>query len=151
MSHNLWPLLSGQTDVSPRTELAVGAEHEVGGLISGTFKVVLGDNAQAGWAGQVFPNTTSDWNPSNSHEVCGNTTETGCLYNILEDPGEHVNLAAQKPKVFNRMIQRIAKINEGFFDPARGTSDPKACELALTKYGGFWGPFVGVESTSFIV
>jgi arylsulfatase I/J len=150
-SHNLWPLLSGQTDVSPRTELAVGAEHEVGGLIAGKWKVVLGDNAMAGWAGKVFPNTTSDWNPSDSHEKCGNTTETGCLYNILEDPGEHVNLAAEKPKVFNRMITRIAEINKGFFDPVRGQTDPRACELALTKYGGFWGPFVDVESTSVIV
>merc|ERR1712070_913647 len=71
-SHNLWPLISGQNRTSPRAELAIGAEHEVGGLISGKFKVVVGKNAMAGWAGKVFPNTTSDWNPSNSHEDCGN-------------------------------------------------------------------------------
>lgn len=146
-SHNLWPLLSVQNKTSPRIELAVGAEYEVGGLIRDGYKVVLGTNAQAGWTGPVFPNKTSHWNPSASSETCGNTTETGCLFNILEDPGEHVNLASQKPKVFEQMIERIAEINKGFFNPNRGKIDPKACELAMTKYGGFWGPFVDVEST----
>merc|ERR1712039_187668 len=64
-SHNLWPLLSGQNKTSPRTELAIGDFQGqttlVGGLISGQYKVLLGTNAQAGWAGPTFPNTTSHW------------------------------------------------------------------------------------------
>merc|ERR1712066_628184 len=126
------------------TELAIGAEHEVGGLIRNGYKVIVGKNSQAGWAGPVFPNTTSHWDPSKSFETCGNTTETGCLFNILEDPGEHVNLASLKPAIFNRMIERIADIQKGFFDPNRGPVDPKACEVAMSKYGGFWGPFVDI-------
>jgi len=144
-SHNLWPLLSGQNTTSPRVELAIGAEYEVGGLIRDGYKVVLGTNAQAGWAGPVFPNLTSHWNPSAHSETCGNSTETGCLFHILEDPGEHVNLASHEPEVFKQMIERIADINKGFFNPNRGQIDPKACELAMNKYGGFWGPFVDVE------
>jgi len=146
-SHNLWPLLSGQTTTSPRDELAVGAEFTVGGLISNGYKVVLGKNEQAGWTGPRFPNTTSTWDPSLSSETCGNTTETGCLFNIMEDPGEHVNLAATHPAVFKQMVDRIAEINKGFFNPDRGQSDPKACEMAMTKYAGFWGPFVGVDAS----
>merc|ERR1712232_1397896 len=123
-----------------------------GGLIRGGYKVILGTNSQAGWPGPVFPNMTSNWNPSESIETCGNTTETGCLFNIIEDPGQHVNLASREPKVFEEMIERIALINKGFFDPDRGEVDTKACELAMTKYGGFWGPFVGVgESTDVLV
>lgn len=125
-SHNLWPLLSGENATSPRRELAVGAEHELCGLIAGRFKVVLGKNAMAGWTGKVFPNTSSQWDPSLSFETCGQSAETGCLFDIFEDPGEHVNLAAMKPQLFEAMIERIAKINEGFFDPKRGESDPKA-------------------------
>merc|ERR1712217_98415 len=150
-SHNLWPLISGETQSSPRTELAIGSEHEVGGLIQGDYKVVLGNNAMAGWTGPVFPNLTSHWNPSKSFQICGNTTKTGCLYNIIEDPGEHQNLATQKPKIFNGMIERIAEINKGFFDPDRGHDDPNACKLAMGRYGGFWGPFVGVEDEEALV
>lgn len=144
-SHNLWPLLSGQNTTSPRVELAVGAEQEVGGLISHGYKVVLGFNSEAGWAGPTFPNLTSHWNPDKYSQTCGKTPSTGCLYNILEDPGEHINLASQEPERFNKMIDRIAEINKGFFNPNRGKVDPKACELAMTKYGGFWGPFVDVH------
>merc|ERR1712066_127129 len=54
-SHNLWPLLSGQNSTSPRFELPIGAEHEVGGLIHNGYKIVLGKNSQAGWAGPVYP------------------------------------------------------------------------------------------------
>merc|ERR1711988_312315 len=49
-SHNLWPLLSGQTKTSPRTELAIGDFEGqttlVGGIISGQFKVLVGTNGQ---------------------------------------------------------------------------------------------------------
>ena len=41
-SYDLWPLLSGKTTVSPRTELAVGDVSQVGGLITadGTANLV---------------------------------------------------------------------------------------------------------------
>jgi len=150
-SYNLWPLISGQTDISPREELAIGSEHQVGGLIMGNFKVVYGSNTESGWAGEVYPNTTSDWEPDACIEICGNTTGTGCLFDIFNDPGEHVNIAAQHPETFAKMIKRIAEVNDGFFDPVRGKVDPMACEVALTRYGGFWGPFVGLESETVIV
>jgi len=147
-SHNLWPLLSGQSTTSPRSELAIGSEREVGGLIRDGYKIVVGKNSQAGWAGPAYPNSTSHWNPDLSIEECGVHPGDGCLYNIMEDPGEHVNLASEKPHIFKRMLNRIADINKGFFNPDRGTDDPAACRMATTRYGGFWGPFVGVESDS---
>lgn len=150
-SLNLWPLISGQNATSPRAELALGAEREVGGLIRGGYKLVLGTNAMAGWPGPVFPNTTSDWDPSKSEETCGNTTETGCLFHIMSDAGEHVNVAKEKPHIFENMLGRIAEINLGFFNPNRGSIDPRACELALGKYGGFWGPFVDVDDGHIVV
>ena len=81
-SHDLWPLLSGRVSVSPRVELAIGDLHQVGGLISNGYKVLLGHLAQAGWTGPVFPNTTSTWDPDRSKETCGNTSATGCLFKI---------------------------------------------------------------------
>lgn len=45
-SYNLWPLLSGLSQVSPRTELPIGSEGQLGGLIRGEYKLLLGTNSQ---------------------------------------------------------------------------------------------------------
>ena len=136
-SHNLWPLLSGQVHASPRTELAIGDVNQVGGLISGGYKLLLGTLAQSGWTGQVFPNLTSHWDPDRSIEHCGNTTATGCLFFIETDPGEHHNLASERPDVWHKMMKRLLQVNETFFAPDRGEKDPAACTTALNRYGGF--------------
>lgn len=142
-SHNLWPLLSGQATASPRTELAIGDGGQVGGLIRADgFKILLGNLAQSGWTGPVFPNTTSHWDPDESKETCGNTAATGCLFDVRADPGEHENLAGSKQDVWRTMMQRLLEINATFFAPDRGHKDPAACQMALSRYSGFWGPFV---------
>ena len=136
-SYNLWPLLSGKVRVSPRTELAIGDVGQVGGLISGGYKLLLGTLAQSGWTGQMFPNVTSHWDPDRSIEHCGNTTASGCLYFIKTDQGEHHNLASARPAVWEKMMKRLLQINETFFAPDRGDKDPAACTTALSRYGGF--------------
>merc|ERR1719456_425570 len=81
-SHDLWPHLTGAETTSPRKELAIGdldgdanagprAKTLVGGLITDGYKLLLGTNAQAGWTGPRFPNTTKHWNPSTAVEHCG--------------------------------------------------------------------------------
>ena len=42
------------------------------------------------------------------------------------------------------MMHRLHQINLTFFAPDRGEKDPAACEAAVKKYGGYWGPFVDV-------
>ena len=145
-SHDLWPLLIGLTTVSPRTELAIGAPNAVGGLINASYKLLLGTNAQAGWTGPRFPNTSSSWDPNLSKETCGPSPQTGCLFDLLADPTEHVNLAAAKPGVFRAMMRRLNEINDTLFAPDRGSSDPAACVAALGKYGDFWGPWIDVST-----
>lgn len=161
-SHNLWPLLSGSNSTSPRAELAIGSYTgdiqklapdplqmtKVGGLINQGYKLLVGTNEQAGWPGPKFPNSTSTWNPTLDVEVCGNTMATGCLFDIMQDPGEHVNLASKKPEIFKRMMARIAEIEKGVFSPYRGSENPAACDFAMNKYGGFWGPFIDVDVSS---
>eukprot|EP00756_Hemistasia_phaeocysticola_P025858 Hpha_TRINITY_DN16029_c0_g1::TRINITY_DN16029_c0_g1_i1::g.119284::m.119284/K01135/ARSB; arylsulfatase B len=150
---DMWPLLSGATDESPRTEIELGDSTQggydsgatlVGGLISGQYKIILGSESMAGWTGPVFPNTSTTWNPSNSKENCGNTTADGCLFDIIADPTEHNNIAATQPDVFHRLLARVAELQKNVFSPIRGQDDPRACELAMGRYGGFWGPFVDV-------
>jgi len=153
-SHNLWPLISGQVDESPRRELALGdtvghnfhapTPTRVGGLIWGRHKLLVGDLSQSGWTGPVFPNLTSHRSSfDNFWETCGTTAETGCLFDVASDPGEHTNLAKQERELFGRMYRRLLEVQEGAFSPDRGHVSPAACQRALHSYRGFWGPFVG--------
>ena len=145
-SIDLWPLLSGRTSASPRTELAIGSPNAVGGLINASYKLLLGTYTQAGWTGPQFPNTSSSWDPNQSKETCGPSPQTGCLFDLLADPTEHINLAAVKPELFRAMMHRLTEINATLFAPDRGTPDPAACVVALGTYGDFWGPWIDVST-----
>eukprot|EP00040_Diaphanoeca_grandis_P027589 m.157279 g.157279 ORF g.157279 m.157279 type:complete len:561 (-) comp31048_c0_seq1:97-1779(-) len=156
-SHNLWPLLSGANSTSPRTQLEIGSNlggdeanrtsgiTKVGGLIVPPYKILLGQGPgniidMAGWPGPQSPNETFvDY--SNLTEVCGRTPETGCLFNVWEDPGEHINLATTMPTIYNSMLAQADEVEKGVFSPDRGTDDHVACQQAIEN-GFFWGPFL---------
>ena len=65
----------------------------------------------------------------------------GCLFNLTSDPTETRDLASAQPATVARMLARIEAINATAFSPIRGTSDPRGCDVAVHRYGGFWGPF----------
>ena len=112
----------------------------VEGLIVGDLKLLLGTFADAIWTGPHFPNTTTkpgDW------DTTADCT-SGCLFNLTSDPTEHYDIAKANPATVAQMKARIAEINATAFSPQRGTADPSGCEVALQRYGGFWGPFVGL-------
>ena len=133
-SKDLWPLISGQSTVSPRVDVPISYNT----LISGDYKILVGDVPQAGWTGPHYPNTSKPAGiPVKEH--CG---DSGCLYNIKEDPEEHVNLATSMPDVLKEMQTKLAEYQATYFNPDRGGIWPGACETAINKYGGFWGPFL---------
>ena len=133
-SYNMWPLISGENTTSPRTEVPVS----INTLISGDYKILVGTVPQAGWTGPHYPNTTSP-EGIKTEEQCG---DSGCLYNVKNDPLEHENLASKMPSELKQMQQKLAKVQATYFNPDRGSPYPGACETAIEKYGGFWGPFV---------
>jgi arylsulfatase I/J len=139
-SFNLWPYLSGEVNTSPRTEIALGdqaaRETEVTGLIQGEWKLLIGPVAQNGWTGPIYPNISTNWNSGNSVEHC---TNSGCLFNIFNDPTEHNEVSAQHPEIRLKLRQRIREIEATVFSPDRGTIDPEACNAAEDKYKGYWG------------
>ena len=159
-SENLWPYLTGQTDVSPRTEVFANP----GVLISDGWKIIGANehNATEGpgidvpiacWAGPRYPNgSTSAYsvmspairNPiysCNRTESCAETG--GCLYHVLSDPEEHINLAATQPEKLQEMKERLSVLQRGIFNPMRfgGDMDLPA-RFARERWGGFWGPFI---------
>ena len=134
-SLNMWPFISGQTE-SPRTHIPISYYT----LISGDYKILLGSVPQAGWTGPQYPNqTATNGNGIFTTEECGST---GCLYNIKEDPEERTNLATQMPAKLKEMELLLKAYQCTYFNPDRGPISPMACQMALTTYGGFFGPFV---------
>ena len=135
-SLNMWPLISGQNSTSPRVDVPISMTT----LISGDYKILLGTNRMAGWTGPVYPNNTNPDGGIDAIEYCGD--DRGCLYNIVDDPGEHVNLASEMSDKLKEMRDRLIEYQGTHFNPDRGEKSPAACEAALNQYGGFWGPFI---------
>jgi arylsulfatase I/J len=109
-------------------------------LISGNYKILMDNVPNAGWAGPVYPNNTGPGGGIYARERCGKNR--GCLYNIINDPGEHNNLASQMPRKLKKMRKKLGEYRATHFNPYRGEKSPAACEVALNDYGGFWGPFI---------
>lgn len=131
---DMWPMLSGQNLTSPRTEIPLSP-----GLISGDYKILVGNNGQAGWTGPQYPNHT---NPRGGIDAKVHCNTTGCLFNIREDPEERVDLADSQPDMLKHMQLRLEAWEATAFSPDRGAQWPPACETAMEKYRGFWGPFL---------
>ncbi len=134
-SLDMWPLISGQNSTSPRTDIHAS----INALISGDYKLLTGRMEQAGWTGPQYPNQT---NPTGGIKAMVDCGDTGCLFNIKEDPEERHNLASTMPGTLKDMLDKMAKLNETYFDPDRGKTWPGACDAVVDKYGGFWGPFL---------
>ena len=137
-SMNMWPLISGKNSTSPRVDIPVSNVT----LISGDCKILTGKVKQACWTGPQSPNYTITISECiRVKEECG---ETGCLYNIREDPYEHVNLASKLPSKLKEMQRNLATYQATYFNPDRGSFWPAACEYAINNYGGFWGPYIDI-------
>ena len=134
-SLNMWPLISGQNSTSPRTDIPISNVT----LISGDYKILTGTVKLAGWTGPMYPNNTNSKGGVRQDEYCG---KTGCLYNIRNDPEEHVNLAKTMPDMLESMQAKLKNYQATRFEPDRGSKWPEACDAALNQYGGFWGPFL---------
>lgn len=163
---NMWPYLSGQVDVSPRTEVW----NDLGVLIMGTYKLYnasgpygthLPDGSMteghACFPGQIYPNGTSPPGGEGAPPERGtNVKGTGmcvhtqhcpngaCLYDIFKDPTEHNNLSGDPSMapVIAKMRARLAELEATYFNPVRGRDDGLAESTAREKWGGYWGPFI---------
>ena len=134
-SLDMWPLISGVTATSPRNEIHAS----INTLISGDYKILMGEMDQAGWTGPQYPNNTNPFGGIDATLDCGSI---GCLYNIKQDPEERTNLALSMPEVTIEMKLKLAQLNRSYFNPKRGDAWPGACQTAVEKYGNYWGPFL---------
>ena len=156
-------LFTGANSTSPRTEVPLGIAYAPGdddppagptvvqGLIRADgLKLLLGQIDGGFYQGPSFPNA-SGW-PAWRTLDCGNFTSLsasgedtgagGCLFDVFADPTEQTDLAAQRPADVAAMRARIAQLQASVYSPLRGDEDPRACDAALGKYDGFYGPWI---------
>lgn len=77
---------------------------------------------------------------------CNANGKKGCLFNIFEDPEEHVDLGDQEmyEPIVDHMLERLVQLNKTMFDPDRGGEHFIAC-IAGFYYGGYLGPFLDIH------
>ena len=110
----MWPLISGQNSTSPHVDIPISNAT----LISGDFKILVGTNNDAGWTGPVYPNST---NPSGGIDTIVHCNQgDGCLYDIINEPGEHYNLASKMPDKLKEMQQKLSEYQGTHFSPDHG-------------------------------
>ena len=79
--YNMWPLISGETKESPRTEIAVSRST----FISGDLKLCMRDMGYPMWTEAVWPDKNSSVEGGPKLE-CSATNP--CLFNVTGDPSE---------------------------------------------------------------
>ena len=123
----------------------------------GLWKLLLGSQTMDGWQGPVYPNASTahdafTFTPAFIHK-CG---AGGCFFRLDTDPSEHNDLLAAGDANATILAQvaavmdKLRAANASAFSPERGPgeADPKvidaACKVALSRYGGFFGPFLNL-------
>jgi arylsulfatase B len=146
-SLNVWPLISGANMTSPRIEIPI----EANALISGSWKLLTGHVGEAAWGGPNYPNASSPASPVDPGPSLN--CSQGCLFDVVADPTEHNDVAAQHPAIVAALTARLVELRKGFFTnqddfsattvcPANmGNVTPCGCWAAINVYGGYFGPW----------
>ena len=69
-------------------------------------------------------------------------SKTACLFDLVADPTEHHDVYDSEPEVVARLTAELRAAQATAFKPARGRDDGTACQAALHRWGGKWGPFL---------
>jgi arylsulfatase I/J len=143
----VWPLLTGLVKKSPRQEIPLSSS----GLIVGDYKLIWNEQVkEAGWTGPQYPNASST--VEDVEKVLLNCS-SGCLFDVVEDRGEHVDLASQRFGLMEQLKARLVELRRDFFENDDVGNDscppdidmPCACWAALNYYGGYFGPYQEVD------
>ena len=82
---DLWPLISGQVSVSPRSEIVLSPST----IISGEFKLLTQSFKYAVWQAPVWPNSSTPTEGELEDTVLSCHQQNGyCLFNIFDDESE---------------------------------------------------------------
>jgi len=140
-SLDVWPLISGINNTSPRTEIPIDG----GTLIQANYKLITESVPFAVWTGPVYPNKTTTIEGQLVHLNC----TAGCLFDLVNDPNEYNDVSAKYPDVVTNMKNRLAELKKGYWINQEEGQDscptnitiPCNCYVAVNRYGDFNGPW----------
>ena len=151
---NLWPLLSGETNESPREELPISGNT----LIVGDYKLIVGTQRYAVWQEAVWPHGDLE-DEELKHTELECSVESPCLFDVAMDPMEYTNIADQRPDLVDEMSVRFQTLWDGFYEndvmgedscPSGFNNDEMdpygvpiscGCWMARNNYNWFIGPY----------
>ncbi len=150
--YDMWPLWSGANATGPRTEIWLGSggagdsDNSKSPIVQALiredgFKVLYGNVIENAWTSAFYPNATTSWCDTCPLD-CGTIDKPTCLFNVLADPTEHVNVAAKNPDIVAAMAARLKELTRGVFAPDRGDAATKEPCAAGAASGGFVVPFL---------
>jgi len=139
-SLDVWPMLSGQNFTSPRESILVTEDL----IIVGEWKYVKGgaNMAEAERGGPHYPNASTATDPIEGHSFT--CPEQGCLFNVVKDPFEEMEVSSQHPEVVASMKAELDRQGQTIWSQPHPLS-PDCKKAALQLYNGFYGPFKEVH------
>jgi len=148
-------------------------------VIQWPYKLITGVQPYAAWTGPLYPNCSgttdtdaglklkyaqpffddskmfgeklvlSEDQDTLNEMLWNHDCKNGCLFNLEQDPTEHVDLALQSnPAVqakLRELQELLVELNKSMFVPYRGEMSSAACEVGV-KIGNYYGPFVDTDS-----
>jgi len=106
---------------------------------------MTGSSDFSSWTGPHYPNASSAAQPVDTKLPCSQ----GCLFNVVDDPTEHVDQASAHPQIVANMTARLNVLRQGIWNNhdvgvdvcPPGINMPCACWVALNRNRGFLGPY----------
>jgi hypothetical protein len=136
-------------------------------VINGSkLKFITDAVAQSSWVGPQYPNgsrpdnapigacalgETGCWDTWATVQQCtvppgctdiNKTCKLGCLFNLSNDPTEHVDLGTTEPALARDLYGRLKAYSKTLYDPDRGVVDAQGACGQMARNGGFFGPWL---------
>eukprot|EP01147_Barroeca_monosierra_P004931 gene4931-6915_t len=141
-SLNVWPYLTGQAPISPRETILVTKDC----LLHKNWKVLTGKVIEANWGGPNYPNASTTNDPIDNYTIdCGSK---GCLFDVAVDSEERHDVADKNPDTLNFLLELKSSLSQTIWHNDPGHPDPACPAAAEHLYGGFYGPWIDVVTTT---
>ena len=131
-SVNCWPLLSGaeRTALADR-EIFLGSNV----LMRGDWKLLTTSPGTAKWSGPLYPKEAAT---GPNKLACSD--KAPCLFNVVADPSERVNVAGSHANMVTNITLRLADLMKGVFEGVQPDVPKGAVCAATAKNGGYLTP-----------
>ena len=135
-SENVWPLISGESQTSPRQKWLVHSNM----YMSGEWKYVRGGTVmeESNWGGPIYPNQTTADDPIDNYSFQCPTQ--GCLYNVVNDMEERNELSKEFPDIVEQLREEMERESLKIWTAPHGI-DLQCDRAAFLLYGGYYGPW----------